>query len=78
MLNADEDRAVEDIAAVDEEPDEIDIKTVDEALRSVRQLRRFLDQKGIASGELDKVEDSILVKSSELCRQSKITDYFNK
>ena len=78
MLNADEDRAVEDIAAVNEEPDEIDIKTVGEALRSVRQLRRFLDQKGIASGELDKVEDSILVKSSELCRQSKITDYFNK
>ena len=52
------------------------IKTVGEALRYVRQLRKFLADKGMPSNGLDGIEDGILAKTDAICRQTQLTDFF--
>ena len=51
-------------------------KTISEALRGIRQLRRFMSDKEIQADGLDNIEDPILAKSGEICRQTEITDFF--
>ena len=45
-------------------------------LRGIRQLRRFMSDKEIQADGLDNIEDPILAKSGEICRQTEITDFF--
>ena len=65
----------EDIAERDHQEDEGGFKTIREALRAIRQLRNFVNAKGIKDDGLNTTKERILAKSCEIC-QTKITRYF--